>query len=661
VAVVIAVGVLRSAAQAGITLYVDVDNCPGPGDGTEGDPFCSIQDAIVTAFDGDEILVAPGTYLETIDFDAKAVDLRSSGGALVTVIDGQGVGRVVTATSGEGPDTVLDGFTITGGVASYGAGMYVDGAEPTVRNCAFTNNVATDAGGAMSVGGFSTVTITDCQFIGNAAVIGAGILNGGFGAVTLDGCTFVKNAADVGSGINSRPLSTLVVLDSIFAGNADPVGVAAAGIFAFEASLIVDRCVFSGNPVAAIECGDGALQVTNSIFVGNKGNAVFGGGILDLNPSSLIANCLFVGNVSSFIGGGVYSGSVGDVPIIANCTFVGNVPTGLQTQGIVDPLVHNCIFWDNAPEQITGDPEGTPSGAAVFYSDVQGGYPGPGSDNIDADPMLAGGPSGTWTDQATYDPTTGLTTYFDTGGSYVPGALTGRFLAPWVEISDLYFIVGNSAMTITVAGDSAAFGFPGFEYSVRDMHLTSSSPCIDAGDNTAVPQDITTDLDGDPRFLDIPETPDTGNGDPPLVDMGADESLGGGCLAITSLEVVCHGDGSTFTVNAEGLDACTGGTTMVTFTGVGGAVGEDFCATLIVNTQGGGFCCSTQLCVPVPDCTLSALPCDLDGDGAVGVLDFLALLNAWGACSDCGDCPADFDGDCEVGVGDFLLLLASWE
>jgi hypothetical protein len=51
---------------------------------------------------------------------------------------------------------------------------------------------------------------------------------------------------------------------------------------------------------------------------------------------------------------------------------------------------------------------------------------------------------------------------------------------------------------------------------------------------------------------------------------------------------------------------------------------------------------------------------DLDGDGVVGVNDFLELLAAWGPCGDCGQCPADLDGDCQVGVNDFLILLGQW-
>jgi pectin methylesterase-like acyl-CoA thioesterase len=107
---------LFSSATAADTIYVDDDNCPGPGSGTPGDPYCSIQTAIDNAVDTDEIVVAPGTYFETINFLGKAVTLRSSDGADVTIINAQEQGSVVTCDSGEGPNTVLEGFTLTGDV-----------------------------------------------------------------------------------------------------------------------------------------------------------------------------------------------------------------------------------------------------------------------------------------------------------------------------------------------------------------------------------------------------------------------------------------------------------------------------------------------------------------------------------------------------------------
>jgi hypothetical protein len=51
----------------------------------------------------------------------------------------------------------------------------------------------------------------------------------------------------------------------------------------------------------------------------------------------------------------------------------------------------------------------------------------------------------------------------------------------------------------------------------------------------------------------------------------------------------------------------------------------------------------------------STCPWDLDGDGLVGITDFLALLGQWGTCG-----SADFDGDGEVGINDFLELLGNW-
>lgn len=53
-------------------------------------------------------------------------------------------------------------------------------------------------------------------------------------------------------------------------------------------------------------------------------------------------------------------------------------------------------------------------------------------------------------------------------------------------------------------------------------------------------------------------------------------------------------------------------------------------------------------------------PGDLNGDGAVDMLDLLGLLSAWGACDQPGNCAADLNQDALVDVLDLLILLANW-
>ena len=42
-----------------VTWYVDQANCPGPGDGSQSNPFCHIQDGLDAASPGDTVLVLP--------------------------------------------------------------------------------------------------------------------------------------------------------------------------------------------------------------------------------------------------------------------------------------------------------------------------------------------------------------------------------------------------------------------------------------------------------------------------------------------------------------------------------------------------------------------------------------------------------------------------
>ena len=63
----------------------------------DGADYTSIQAAVDAAVSGqDEVVVSPGTYLEAINFNGKAITLRSqSGDPTDTIIDGTGHYHVV--------------------------------------------------------------------------------------------------------------------------------------------------------------------------------------------------------------------------------------------------------------------------------------------------------------------------------------------------------------------------------------------------------------------------------------------------------------------------------------------------------------------------------------------------------------------------------------
>ncbi|MCH7849187.1 MAG: right-handed parallel beta-helix repeat-containing protein, partial [Planctomycetes bacterium] len=185
---------LLLAVVLGGTSGVVADTLHVPGD------FPTIQEAIDAAVDGDEVEVHPGTYFETINFLGKAITVYSTDGPDVTIIDAQQTGTVVTCDSAEGPDSVLEGFTITGGNSSSGGGMLNINSSPTVTNCTFNENDAARSGGGMYNDG-SSPKVTNSTFSGNSAgfpdAFGGGMYNNG-GSPTVTNCTFAGNEAAVG-------------------------------------------------------------------------------------------------------------------------------------------------------------------------------------------------------------------------------------------------------------------------------------------------------------------------------------------------------------------------------------------------------------------------------------------------------------------------------
>ena len=268
------------------------------------------------------------------------------------------------------------------------------------------------------------------------------------------------------------------------------------GMYNESSSPTVTNCTFSGNE--ATNWGGGMYNksssptVTNCTFSDNYAHD--GGGMSNISSSPTVTNCTFSGNEAGHIlGGGGPPGTGagmcnrGSSPTVTNCTFSGNLALGdgagggMHNGGSSSPHVGNCIFWVNTAA--TG-PEifNNITTPIISYCDIAG----------------CGGSGAGWN------------TVFGTDGG-------GNIAA------DPLFVDADGADNIYGTSDD-------------NTRLQSGSPCIDAGNNTNVPNDsadldnddITTepvpyDLDCRQRFVDVSEIPDTGVGQAPIVDMGAYE------------------------------------------------------------------------------------------------------------------------------------------
>jgi len=138
--------------------------------------YKTIQEAINRAADGDTILVAPGTYKENINFQGKNIVVTSHyifsndpGFIANTVIDGSnpadpGIASCVVFLSGEGPRTILQGFTLTKGTGTIrtepngtswreGGGIMILRSSPTIKHNLIVRNIVLDTTGVTGAGG----------------------------------------------------------------------------------------------------------------------------------------------------------------------------------------------------------------------------------------------------------------------------------------------------------------------------------------------------------------------------------------------------------------------------------------------------------------------------------------------------------------------------
>ncbi len=433
---------LTATASAQTTWYVDDD---GPGDpfpgvsvfgnptfsdpaenGSTAHPYDDLYKAINAAVSGDEVVVLPsnvvGAYFlsSTLDFQGKAITVRSQGGAAVTVLDGTSNAAMVGVSfdDGEPAGTLFEGFTLrnfdNGSASSeVGGAMEIRNSSPTIRNCWFENNHAYSGGGLYVLN--SNSLIEDCQFVLNDAVHQGGGAYTSSGRPVFSRCEFDGNTANYGGAFLSRTASgtKVFVQDCLFRNNSSNVGYAGG--------------------LAKFDSGD--IDVVRSTFLGNVAT-MEGGGVHLSGGTNLVADCVFNANTSLDNRGGGVNVSTTGVHNVRGSTFHGNMGGGISENGSANLTVRNSIVWSNTPYEVD-------SSVSVSYCNVLGGYAGP---NLDVDPLFAD----------------------SDGQDNIPGT------------------------------------------SDDDLSLYYLSPCIDAGDTTALPAGYPVDRKGNPRAVDILENADTG-------------------------------------------------------------------------------------------------------------------------------------------------------
>jgi hypothetical protein len=478
-----------AALSGAIGAWADELHVPGE--------YPTIQAAIDAAVDGDEVVIADGTYTgegnKNLDFGGRLITVRSASGDPETcIIDCEEDGRAFHFHSGETAEARVEGLTIRDGLVwedgPGGAGVFCESSSPSFDNCRFVSHFVypeqQPARGAAMALHDSSPMVTGCVFLDNT---------GDGACAAYGGAVFSQNGSPVFE-------------DCIFEGNIAKGGSCASNGRAGGGAL----ASVGGSP-SLIRC----RVVENLAWSAESSWEGFarGGGVY-FDGGGVVIGCLVAGNTCEYyfentepgLGGvGVYATGLCTVvnSTVVDNTYTSGFPPEEGVGVYIDSgMVENTIIWDNSHDSLSGPP-----GATVEYNLIEGGWDGEG--NIDADPLFV-------------DPDNG------------------------------------------------------------DFRLGTGSPAIDAGDNTAVPEEIETDLDGNPRFVDDPETEDTGIGDPPIVDMGAYE-----------YQIPCPAD----------LD--DSGTVDV------------FDLLQLLGTWG-----------PCADCAE-----DLDGSGAVDVFDLLELLGAWGECA----------------------------
>jgi parallel beta-helix repeat protein len=620
---------------------------------------------------GGEIWVAAGTYVERnvlpafiylyggfagteTDRDSRNIvanpSILDGGGGQPTVVNSLYAGYFLSAIDGF---TIQNGGLYTGGsmptgtqgYKGRGAGIYCQVTSPIIQNNTIRRNSLGNPFDSPNKTGYGAGIYTYLSYaiIQNNTITENEILNN-------------NSATGSGGGIYFfRSMPT--ILQNTITNNRAISGSAIYGLMAYPrilGNIIENNFFYNTMPPYYMGANQGAITLAmcwDALIEGNriKGNlslstGAMGGGItVTTQFAGRIQNNLIQDNIANGMGGGIYA----QVPLeatsslsIVNNTIVGNTGTYVVHQG---------------------------GGIAVSIPPPIFTPPYPIPDRIIiANNIIA----------------------FNSSGIYE--TLTTPMVYPTLINNNLYSNPGGNYISATSplpSGPTDIYGDPSFVNRLGgDYHLSSSSPCINAGSNSIIPPSLNWDFEGDPRII---------NG---VVDIGADEytsihdttpptvviatptnnpthstnqpviNIGGTAsdnVGITSV---------TWSNNRGGNGTCDG-TSSWSATSISLLVGENIITVTARDREPNGNTGNATLTVTYNPPSLKKPLVDFDSDGRTDIAVYRSSTGAWyvspsgggspygmGWGGDASDkpVPGDYDGDGKTDIAVYRSSTGAW-
>ncbi|MCK4351288.1 MAG: right-handed parallel beta-helix repeat-containing protein, partial [Candidatus Krumholzibacteria bacterium] len=363
----------------------------------------SIQDAVDASDPGDSIMVAEGTYGETVTATAS---LHIMGGwdSGFTVRDpeiyesriqrsGSCVSFMYLGTDYCG----IEGMTIANGsgtslsmpvLGNYGGGIFAYNSSPLIKentfvNCGTASVLNFSGGGAISVyGGHAVIEsneITACKgqagggiylYMATADIIGNRITDcygnfeyngtrGGGGVYAYHGGFTMENNVisgcydyKCGGAVYARFSPASLSGDSLYSNSVESSG---GAVSAERDTMIFSGVVITGNTSGTFGGGiygkSAYFEIENTIVA--KNSSLFGGGIFPDSCTGVMTNNTFDRNTAAFSGGGIYLGGPGALDM-RNNIFSYSSPYGVVAIDLTTNtyLYNNC--YGNSPDDYSG-------------------------------------------------------------------------------------------------------------------------------------------------------------------------------------------------------------------------------------------------------------------------------------------------------------------